>query len=73
MIGETRVPELLRRRMGAEFPASLDAIVNVVMAVQRLVLALGDRLVEADLNPVIVLPGRAVLVDALIATRGDPT
>jgi hypothetical protein len=46
--------------------------VNVVMAVQRLVLVLGARLVEVDLNPVIVLPGRAVLVDALIATRGEP-
>ena len=73
MIGETYIPELLRRRTGTEFRASLDAIVNVVMAVQRLVLALGDRLVEVDLNPVIVLPGSAVLVDALIATRSDPT
>jgi acetate---CoA ligase (ADP-forming) len=72
MIGETYIPELLRRRTGPEFRASLDAIVNVVMAVQRLVLVLGDRLVEVDLNPVIVLPGRAVLVDALIATRGEP-
>jgi acetate---CoA ligase (ADP-forming) len=72
MIGETYIPEVLRRRTGSEFRASLDAIVNVVMAVQRLVLVLGDRLVEVDLNPVIVLPGRAVLVDALIATRGEP-
>jgi hypothetical protein len=68
MLDETHVPALLRHRFGAEYRASLDAVLDVVLAVQDLVISLGARLVEVDLNPVIALPDRAVVVDALIAT-----
>ena len=49
-------------------PADVDALVQVVMATATLAAALGDRLAELDLNPVVVLDrGRgAVIVDHLM-------
>ncbi|CAL9310396.1 acetate--CoA ligase family protein [Streptomyces sp. SudanB52_2052] len=48
-------------------PADLDALVEVVLRVQRMALELGDRLAELDINPLMVLPqGQgAVALDAL--------
>ncbi|MEU0105006.1 acetate--CoA ligase family protein [Streptomyces sp. NPDC006251] len=48
-------------------PADRDALVEVVLRVQRMALELGDRLAELDINPLMVLPQRqgAVALDAL--------
>ena len=49
-------------------PADVDSLVQTIMATATLATALGDRLVELDLNPVVVLDrGRgAVVVDHLM-------
>jgi acyl-CoA synthetase (NDP forming) len=56
-------------------PADVDALLDVVMAVQRLAVAAGPALHELDLNPVLVGPaGRgAVALDALVvpSSRGE--
>ena len=51
--------------------ADVDALVDLLMAVQRLAVAAGDRLGELDLNPVAVLPAGqgAVALDALVVAR----
>jgi acyl-CoA synthetase (NDP forming) len=48
----------------------VKALVDVVLAVARLAAACGDRLVELDLNPVVVLRTGAVAVDSLVVTAG---
>ncbi|MFB7932789.1 acetate--CoA ligase family protein [Streptomyces sp. NPDC056039] len=52
-------------------PADLDALVEVVLRVQRMALELGDQLAELDINPLMVLPqGQgAVALDALAVCR----
>ncbi|MFI1765390.1 acetate--CoA ligase family protein [Streptomyces sp. NPDC020800] len=52
-------------------PADLDALVEVVLRVQRMALELGDQLAELDINPLMVLPrGQgAVALDALVMCR----
>jgi acyl-CoA synthetase (NDP forming) len=52
-------------------PADLDALVEVVLRVQRMVLELGDEVAELDINPLMVLPrGQgAVALDALVVCR----
>ncbi|POX37141.1 pimeloyl-CoA synthetase [Streptomyces sp. Ru73] len=48
-------------------PADVDALVEVMLRVQRMALELGDSLAELDINPLVVLPrGQgAVALDAL--------
>lgn len=55
-------------------PADLDALVEVVMRVQRMALELGDELAELDINPLMVLPrGQgAVALDALAVCGPGP-
>ena len=48
----------------------VKALVDVILAVARLASACGDRLVELDLNPVVVLRKGAVAVDSLVVTAG---
>jgi acyl-CoA synthetase (NDP forming) len=48
----------------------VKALVDVVLAVARLASACGDRLVELDLNPVVVRRSGAVAVDSLVVTAG---
>jgi acyl-CoA synthetase (NDP forming) len=48
----------------------IKALVDVVLAVARLASACGDRLVELDLNPVVVRRNGAVAVDSLVVTAG---
>ncbi len=48
----------------------VKALVDVVLAVARLASSCGDRLVELDLNPVVVLDRGAVAVDSLVVTEG---
>ncbi|MGW1544737.1 acetate--CoA ligase family protein [Streptomyces sp. NPDC002309] len=52
-------------------PADLDALVEVILRVQRMALELGDDLAELDVNPLMVLPrGQgAVALDALAVCR----
>ena len=66
MVEETRGVKLLHGPRGR--PAGdLDALVDVIMKLQRLALEVGDDLAELDVNPLMVLPrGRGVVaVDAL--------
>ncbi|MFH8567111.1 acetate--CoA ligase family protein [Streptomyces sp. NPDC017993] len=66
MLGELRGHALLEGVRGAP-PADVDALVEVVLRVQRMALELGDDLAELDINPLVVLPrGQgAVALDAL--------
>ncbi len=73
MVLEVRGLPLLTGARGRP-PADLDALVDAVMAVQRLALDLHDEVLELDVNPLIAGPDGCVAVDALIVTRtGDPT
>ncbi|GHC60833.1 acetate--CoA ligase family protein [Streptomyces flavofungini] len=66
MLSSLRGRALLDGVRGAP-PADLDALVEVVLRVQRMALELGDELAELDINPLLVLPrGQgAVALDAL--------
>ncbi|UYQ62772.1 acetate--CoA ligase family protein [Streptomyces peucetius] len=70
MLGELRGRALLDGVRGGP-PADVDALVEVVLRVQRMALELGDQLSELDVNPLMVL-GRgqgAVALDALAVCR----
>ncbi|MEI5099342.1 acetate--CoA ligase family protein [Streptomyces sp. PmtG] len=66
MLDELRGRPLLSGTRGAP-PADLDALVEVILRVQRMSLELTDQLSELDINPLMVLPqGQgAVALDAL--------
>ncbi|MFF9480764.1 acetate--CoA ligase family protein [Streptomyces sp. NPDC014733] len=66
MLGELRGHALLEGVRGAP-PADVDALVEVVLRVQRMALELDGGLAELDINPLVVLPrGQgAVALDAL--------
>ncbi|MGW4568317.1 acetate--CoA ligase family protein [Streptomyces sp. NPDC004561] len=70
MLGELRGRALLDGVRGRP-PADRDALVEVVLRVQRMALELGDRIAELDINPLLVLPrGQgAVALDALVVCR----
>lgn len=70
MLSELRGRALLDGVRGRP-PADLDALVEVVLRVQRMALELGDELAELDVNPLMVLPrGQgAVALDALAVCR----
>ncbi|WKX72085.1 acetate--CoA ligase family protein [Streptomyces sp. XD-27] len=70
MLGELRGHALLGGVRGAP-PADVDALVEVVLRIQRMALELGDDLAELDVNPLMVLPrGQgAVALDALAVCR----
>ncbi|MER7398600.1 acetate--CoA ligase family protein [Streptomyces sp. NPDC000151] len=65
-LGRLRGHALLEGVRGAP-PADTDALVEVMLRVQRMALELGDQLAELDINPLVVLPkGQgAVALDAL--------
>jgi len=65
MIREVRGFPLLDGARGAT-PVDLDALVEVVMAVQQIGIDHRGRGLEVDLNPVLALPDRAVALDALV-------
>jgi hypothetical protein len=68
MIEQLRGYQLLlphRGRPGAD----IAALTDVVMQVQGIVLAAGDRIAEIDLNPVIVSDRGATAVDAMIVLK----
>ncbi|MFE6848556.1 acetate--CoA ligase family protein [Streptomyces sp. NPDC057686] len=70
MLTELRGRALLEGVRGAP-PADVDALVEVVLRVQRMALELGGVLSELDINPLMVLPrGQgAVALDALAICR----
>jgi acetate---CoA ligase (ADP-forming) len=70
MLRELRGWALLEGVRGAP-PADVDAVIDVVLRVQRMALELGDTLAELDINPLMVLPrGQgAVALDALAVCR----
>ncbi|MFG2139435.1 acetate--CoA ligase family protein [Streptomyces sp. NPDC048650] len=72
MLGELRGHALLQGVRGAP-PADVDALVEVVLRVQRMALELGPDLAELDINPLVVLErGQgAVALDALAVCHGS--
>ncbi len=50
-------------------PADIDALAAAAVALGQLAVELGDRLEGLDLNPVLVAPAGAVVVDALVLPR----
>jgi acetate---CoA ligase (ADP-forming) len=70
MLGELRGRALLDGVRGRP-PSDLDALVEVVLRVQRMALELDGELAELDINPLMVLPqGQgAVALDALAVCR----
>jgi len=73
MIASLRMAPLLDGVRGAK-PADREALVRLALAVGELGRSCAGALAELDLNPVVVLPDRAVAVDALIVGAGvaDP-
>ena len=53
-------------------PADLKAVVLAAMGLAALAEDLSDLVAEIDVNPLIALPDRAVVVDALIVPRTRP-
>ncbi len=68
MIEEIRSVALLKGARGRP-KANLNAIVDVIMKVQRLALDLAGEIAELDINPLVALPDRAVALDALVVAR----
>jgi acetyltransferase len=71
MIGEVKGAKLLNGFRGQP-AADLDALAQALVSISELAAALGERLSELDLNPVMVLPqGQGVkAVDALLVLQG---
>ncbi len=71
MVEGLRGSALLRGVRGRP-PGDLEAVVDVLMALQRLALDLGEEVRELDCNPLMVLPeGQGVVVvDALVVKGG---
>jgi acyl-CoA synthetase (NDP forming) len=68
MIRRLTVSALLDGYRGAP-PADVASLVDVVVALGQLVVELGSHLAGLDLNPVIVGPDSALVVDALVLPR----
>jgi hypothetical protein len=52
-------------------PADVDAVVSAAMGLAALAGDLGEWIAEIDVNPLIALPDRAVVVDALIVPKAS--
>ena len=65
MVAGLRVARLLDGYRGSA-PADLDSLVEAIVALGQLAVELGDGLQGLDLNPVVVGPTSALVVDALI-------
>jgi acetate---CoA ligase (ADP-forming) len=68
MLTELRAAKLLDGVRGQP-PVDKDAVVDVLMKVQRLALDLSDSVAELDINPLVVGPSGAVALDALVVCR----
>jgi hypothetical protein len=68
MLSELRAAKIFHGVRGQ--PAvDTEAIVDVLMKVQRLALDLADTVSELDINPLVVGPTGAVALDALVVCR----
>jgi acyl-CoA synthetase (NDP forming) len=65
MVRGLRVARLLEGYRGSE-PADLEALLDAVVGLGQLAVELGEHLRAVDLNPVVVGPDSALVVDALI-------
>jgi acyl-CoA synthetase (NDP forming) len=65
---ELRGLPLLLGARGAK-PADIDALVDVMMKVQRLAMDLANDVGELDINPLLVRPRGAVALDALVVRK----
>ena len=52
-------------------PADIKAIVRAALSLAALASDLGDWISEVDINPLVALPDRAVVVDALVVPNAD--
>ncbi len=68
MLGELKGFKMFEGVRGAK-PADVDALVDVIMKVQRLAMDLSDVVGELDINPIIVKPRGAVALDALVVRK----
>jgi acetyltransferase len=68
-LGGLRGARLLRGARGRP-PADLDAVVRAALGLAALAEDLGDRIAALDINPLVALPDRAVVVDARIVPKG---
>jgi hypothetical protein len=68
MVGRLRVARLLDGYRGSP-PADVEALVDAIVGLGQLAVELGDHLDAVDLNPVVVGPDSALVVDALILPR----
>jgi succinyl-CoA synthetase beta subunit len=68
MVRRLKVSTLLDGFRGAA-PCDVDGLAAAVVALGQLVVELGDHLAGVDLNPVIVGPDSALVVDALVIPR----
>jgi len=70
MIGELKTSRLLSGFRGTK-PCDVGALVDAILSMAAMGVALADRLVEAEINPLVVLPeGRGVCaVDGLVVLR----
>jgi hypothetical protein len=65
MVSGLRVVRLLDGYRGSA-PADIEGLLDAVVALGQLAVELGDQLEAVDLNPVVVGPGSALVVDALL-------
>ena len=68
MVGGLRVSRLLEGFRGSA-AADVEALVDTVVALGQIAVELGDQLEAVDLNPVLVGPDSALVVDALLLPR----
>ena len=61
----------LLRGVRGRAPADTKAVVFAGMGLAALASDLGDAISEIDVNPLIALPDRAVVVDALIVPKAN--
>src|SRR3954451_11554701 len=68
MVRRLTLAPLLEGFRGSK-PADVDALADAVVALGQLAVELGDHLAGLDLNPVVVTPDAALVVDALVLPR----
>ena len=72
MIDELKMSALLKGYRGKP-AADVDALAQAIVAFSRMVNQLGDRLVEAEINPLFVLPaGQGVVAADGVAILASP-
>jgi acyl-CoA synthetase (NDP forming) len=70
LLGRLKVARLLAGHRGGQ-SLPLGPVVGAVVALSALAEELGDLLAAVDVNPVVVHPGGAVAVDALVVVAGE--